>query len=395
MNRSPVGVLLFFLVFGVGLAIGGAAYGVSHDPISFAAPAAGGLFVGYLLAKSVRVVAQWERMIVLRLGKFQAVADPGLRLIIPVIDSPLYVEMRTQTVNVEKQQTITQDNVPVVVNGVIFFKVVDPAAAALKVQDYRLAIWRMAQATLRDVVGRLTLDELLSQQQKLEADIAGNVEASSKSWGLHVEAIKLENIEVPEDLEEDDEPPGLQRAREARHHHQGRRRPPGRRRPGRGRRHHGQEPRRDAAPHPPDPRRARPLGVQHRGAGRPARAHRADPEPDREERAELIRATVTAVPTITFASSATRPEITVAVTGPEALLDVCDEAGAPVAFSCRDGNCATCRVEVLAGIELLEPARAEEREVLGRLAAAANQRLACQAVVRAGAGLVRIRWGGC
>jgi len=192
--------LLFFLLFAAGLAIGGAAFSVSHDPVSFAGPAAGGLFVGYLLAKSVRVVPQWERMIILRLGKFQSIAEPGLRLIIPVIDAPLYVEMRTQTVNVEKQQTITQDNVPVVVNGVIFFKVVDPASAALKVQDYRLAIWRMAQATLRDVVGRLTLDELLSQQQKLEADIAGNVEASSKSWGLHVEAIKLENIEVPEDL---------------------------------------------------------------------------------------------------------------------------------------------------------------------------------------------------
>jgi regulator of protease activity HflC (stomatin/prohibitin superfamily) len=139
-------------------------------------------------------------MIVLRLGKYQSTADPGLRLIVPVVDSPLYVEMRTQTVNIEKQQTITQDNVPVVVNGVIFFKVVEPATAALKVQDYRLAIWRMAQATLRDVVGRLTLDDLLSQQQKLESDIAGNVEAASLAWGLHVEAIKLENIEVPEDL---------------------------------------------------------------------------------------------------------------------------------------------------------------------------------------------------
>src|SRR5262249_57107513 len=97
---------------------------------------AGGLFAGYLIAKSVRVVPQWERMIVLRLGKYQSTADPGLRLIVPVLDMPLYVEMRTQTVNIEKQQTITQDNVPVVVNGVIFFKVVDPATAALKVQDY-------------------------------------------------------------------------------------------------------------------------------------------------------------------------------------------------------------------------------------------------------------------
>lgn len=200
MNRSSVAGLLFLIFLLTGLGVGGALFEYTRDPVSLAAPAAGGLVLGWLLAKSARVVPQWERMIVLRLGKYQATADPGFRLIVPVIDVPLYVEMRTQTVNIEKQQTITQDNVPVVVNGVIFFKVVDPATAALKVQDYRLAIWRMAQATLRDVVGRLSLDDLLSQQQKLEADIAGNVEAASRAWGLHVEAIKLENIEVPEDL---------------------------------------------------------------------------------------------------------------------------------------------------------------------------------------------------
>jgi ferredoxin len=97
--------------------------------------------------------------------------------------------------------------------------------------------------------------------------------------------------------------------------------------------------------------------------------------------------------TIAFVSGGERADLTVQVAGPEALLDVCDEAGAPVAFSCRDGNCATCRVEVLAGIELLDPARAEEREVLDRLGAASNQRLACRAVVRRGEGLLRIRWG--
>jgi regulator of protease activity HflC (stomatin/prohibitin superfamily) len=200
MNRSSVAGLLFVLLFAAGIATGAALFDYTRDPLSLALPAGGGFLAGFLLAKSVRVVPQWERMIVLRLGKYQSTADPGLRLIVPVLDTPLYVEMRTQTVNIEKQQTITQDNVPVVVNGVIFFKVIEPATASLKVQDYRLAIWRMAQATLRDVVGRLSLDDLLSQQQKLEAEIAGNVESSSRAWGLHVEAIKLENIEVPEDL---------------------------------------------------------------------------------------------------------------------------------------------------------------------------------------------------
>jgi regulator of protease activity HflC (stomatin/prohibitin superfamily) len=123
-----------------------------------------------------------------------------LRLLVPVVDTPLFINMRVQTVDISKQQAITQDNVPVLVNGVIFFKVSDPEAAALKVENYWQAIVRLAQATLRDVVGKLSLDELLSHQERLEAEIARNVEEASKRWGMHVEAIKLEDIDVPEEL---------------------------------------------------------------------------------------------------------------------------------------------------------------------------------------------------
>jgi regulator of protease activity HflC (stomatin/prohibitin superfamily) len=160
----------------------------------------GGIVLGGFFAASIKVVAQWEKMLVLRLGKFDSLREPGLAFIIPVIDAALFVEIRVQTVNIAPQQAITQDNVPVVVNGVIFFKVSDPEAAALRVENYRVAISRLAQATLRDVVGRLSLDELLSHQERLESDIAGNIEVQSKSWGLHVEGIKLENIDVPEEL---------------------------------------------------------------------------------------------------------------------------------------------------------------------------------------------------
>jgi regulator of protease activity HflC (stomatin/prohibitin superfamily) len=200
MRRTSVAALLFVVTFGLSLVVGFLFYSYGHDPVSVAVIGVIGFVFGLLLSASVQVVAEWERMIILRLGRYQRVADPGMRLLIPVLDTPLYVEMRLQTVNIERQQAITQDNVPVLVNGVIFFKVVDPMVAALKVQDYRTAIWRMAQATLRDVVGGLTLDDLLSQQQKLEAEIANSVETTSRAWGLHVEAIKLEDIDVPEDL---------------------------------------------------------------------------------------------------------------------------------------------------------------------------------------------------
>jgi regulator of protease activity HflC (stomatin/prohibitin superfamily) len=197
---SPVSTLLFVLSLLAGAAVGALLGAESRDPVMFGAPVVVGFFVGLFLWASVKVVAQWEKMIILRLGKFHSVADPGLRLLVPVVDSPLFINMRVQTVDISKQQAITQDNVPVLVNGVIFFKVSDPEAAALKVENYWQAIVRLAQATLRDVVGKLSLDELLSHQERLEAEIARNVEEASKRWGMHVEAIKLEDIDVPEEL---------------------------------------------------------------------------------------------------------------------------------------------------------------------------------------------------
>jgi regulator of protease activity HflC (stomatin/prohibitin superfamily) len=139
-------------------------------------------------------------MIILRLGKFQGAAEPGLRVLFPVFDTAMFIDMRVQTVPIAQQQAITQDNVPVVVNGVIFFHVIDAQKALMDVQDYRAAIWRLAQATLRDVAGKLTLDELLSHQDRLESEISRNIEGNAKSWGLHVDAIKLEDISVPEEL---------------------------------------------------------------------------------------------------------------------------------------------------------------------------------------------------
>jgi regulator of protease activity HflC (stomatin/prohibitin superfamily) len=197
---AAVSTLLFAACLVLGIAASAILRVSDSNPIVSVAPVAAGVFVGAFLAASVKVVAQWERMIILRLGKFTTVAGPGPRLLIPVLDTAIFVEMRVQTVPIAQQQAITQDNVPVVVNGVIFFKVIDAESAALKVQDYRAAIWRLAQATLRDVAGRLSLDELLSHQVRLEAEIAQNVEVQARAWGLQVDGIKLEDISVPEEL---------------------------------------------------------------------------------------------------------------------------------------------------------------------------------------------------
>jgi regulator of protease activity HflC (stomatin/prohibitin superfamily) len=197
---SAVSRLLFVLASLLGLIVGLVLGLPTDNALLIAVPTVLGILLGIALATSIKIVAQWEQMLVLRLGKYIGLAQPGARFLAPIIDTPIFVEMRVQTVDIARQQTITKDNVPVLVNGVIFFKVCEPEAAALKVEDYRQAISRFAQATLRDVVGRLSLDELLSHQERLESEIASNVSAASQSWGLHVEAIKLEDIDVPEDL---------------------------------------------------------------------------------------------------------------------------------------------------------------------------------------------------
>ena len=197
---AAVSSALFFVSLLSGIVVGVVLGGATHDPVLTIGPIFAGILLGILLSASVRVVAQWEKMLVLRLGKFSAAADPGVRFIVPIIDSPIMVEMRVQTISIAQQQAITQDNVPVVLNGVLFFKVIDAEAAALKVQEYRAAIWRLAQATLRDVAGKLSLDELLSHQDRLENEIAQNIAAQARAWGLVVDAIKLEDIAVPEEL---------------------------------------------------------------------------------------------------------------------------------------------------------------------------------------------------
>jgi regulator of protease activity HflC (stomatin/prohibitin superfamily) len=203
---NPVASLVFAVSVLLGAATGGLLLYASSDgarqpnPLLFFLPMVTGVLVGSIASSSIKIVAQWERMVVLRLGRFRRIGEPGLRFVVPVLESAIFVEMRVQTVDIARQQAITQDNVPVVVDGVIFFRVDNAENAALRVESYRTAISRLAQATLRDVIGRLSLDELLSHQERLEHEIEGAVEAASASWGLHVEAIKLEEIDVPEEL---------------------------------------------------------------------------------------------------------------------------------------------------------------------------------------------------
>jgi regulator of protease activity HflC (stomatin/prohibitin superfamily) len=153
-----------------------------------------------ILVAGIRVAAQWEKGIVLRLGKFEAIKGPGVIYIIPVLDYVRFVDTRTLVLNIPKQKVITKDNVPAEIDGAVFFLIADVERAVIKIQDYQFAIAQYAQASLRDVIGGLSLDELLSEREQIQLHIQKIVEERIKEWGLHVDTIRLLDIELPEDL---------------------------------------------------------------------------------------------------------------------------------------------------------------------------------------------------
>jgi regulator of protease activity HflC (stomatin/prohibitin superfamily) len=153
-----------------------------------------------IVVSGVRVAAQWERGVVLRLGRFQKVRGPGIVYVVPFLDHIRFVDLRLLTLNVPKQQVITRDNVPAAIDGVLYYCVASAEKAVLEIQDYAFAIAQYAQATLRDVVGGLSLDELLSEREQIQKRIAELVEERIREWGLHLDSIRLQDIEMPEDL---------------------------------------------------------------------------------------------------------------------------------------------------------------------------------------------------
>jgi regulator of protease activity HflC (stomatin/prohibitin superfamily) len=152
------------------------------------------------LASAIRLAAEWERAVVFRLGKFLQVKGPGLFLIVPLVDQLRRIDTRVQTIQIARQQVITKDNVPVSIDAALFFRVESAADAVIKVQDFRFAISQYARTSLRDVIGQMTLDQLLAEREQIEAAIAKHVETDTRAWGLEVVGIRMEDIDMPEEL---------------------------------------------------------------------------------------------------------------------------------------------------------------------------------------------------
>lgn len=159
----------------------------------------GVVIVLYILA-SIRIIKQYEVGIVLTLGKYTGTRQPGLRFAWLIIQTMERVDMRLLTTDIPKQQMMTEDNVPISVNGVIYFKVTDAPAAILKVQDYQYAITNYAETALRDVIGGMPLDNVLAKREVIGEKIGDIVRKETKGWGLTVDHIKLQDVEVPDEL---------------------------------------------------------------------------------------------------------------------------------------------------------------------------------------------------
>ena len=162
--------------------------------------AAAGIVVSFFVASAVKVANQWQRGVVLRLGKFQGIRGPGFFVIVPVVDRVRMIDTRVLTCHVRQQEAITRDNVPVTIDSVLFYRVVNAEDAVMKIQDYAMAIGQLAQVALRDAVGGTTLDELLAEREQFARQMEQHVEADSREWGLHVTSIRLQDVDMPEEL---------------------------------------------------------------------------------------------------------------------------------------------------------------------------------------------------
>ncbi len=154
----------------------------------------------FIFFSAIRIIQQYETGVVFQLGRYSRTLQPGLNLIIPVIEYARVIDMRILTQDIPKQQVITKDNVPVSINGVVYFKVVDAQIAVIQVQNFVYAISQYAQAALRDVIGGMSLDDLLAERQKIGEEIETVTQKEAKSWGLQVTAIKIQDVDMPEEL---------------------------------------------------------------------------------------------------------------------------------------------------------------------------------------------------
>lgn len=157
-------------------------------------------FLALIILSGIKIIDQYERGVILTLGSFTGVLQPGLKIVIPIIQRLIRVDMRITTLDIPKQEVITKDNVPVGVNAVVYFQVEKPEDAVLKIQDFEYAVAQYAQTALRDVIGGVELDSLLTEREQVAEQIKTIVDKETGEWGINVTSIKMQDIELPQDM---------------------------------------------------------------------------------------------------------------------------------------------------------------------------------------------------
>ncbi len=159
-----------------------------------------GLLILLFLLAGIRVVFEYKRALKFRFGKYVGLLQPGLRWIIPIVETIQVVDIRVITINIISQEVMTEDNVPCSIDGVVFFKIENPEMAVLEVEEYKFAITQLSQAALRDVCGKVELDTILSKREEMGNNIKKIVEVETSGWGIEIIDVKIKDIQLPENM---------------------------------------------------------------------------------------------------------------------------------------------------------------------------------------------------
>lgn len=150
-----------------------------------------------LASAAIKIVQEYERGVIFRLGRLIGAKGPGLFLIIPIVDRMMKVDLRVVTMDIPVQEAITRDNVTVKVNAVVYFRVIDPSASIVRVEDYRRATWQLAQTSLRNVIGQSELDELLAHRERINTKLQQIIDEQTEPWGIKVSLVEVKDVELP------------------------------------------------------------------------------------------------------------------------------------------------------------------------------------------------------
>ena len=201
-KSSSFATLIFIVIFGIGVGLTYTMYNASAN-VQTVWIGVIAFFVALFVSLAIKVADQWDKAVILRLGKFRSLQGPGLFFIIPVIDSIAYwIDTRVITASFKAEKTLTKDTVPVDVDAVLFWKVLDPKKAALDVADYQSAISWASQTALRDVIGKTMLSDMLEGREKISSELQKIIDERTEPWGINVISVEVKDVLIPSALED-------------------------------------------------------------------------------------------------------------------------------------------------------------------------------------------------